>query len=159
MLISEEELNRRLASPKNLVNSLHVVKSISRKYSPRAPESLRVVAGTLAHIDGSVPAVAREMGLSARQVEVAKKLPAVKTSVERVQDLALDMLIDSLGLLTPERVCEEKAKDISAIAANLSRVYSNVRPASAEENRTQILIYAPRQRSVEDFEVVEVRAG
>lgn len=147
MLISEEELKRRLNSPRNLVNSLR---------KEEAPKTLQVVAGTLAHIEDKKE-VAREFGMSESQINKAKNLPEVKSTVNRVQELALDMLLDSLGLLSKDLLIGEKPKDISIIAANLSRVYSNISPKNVQESRTQVLIYTPQQRSVKDYDIIDVK--
>ena len=167
MQITKEEMDRRLNSPKNLVNSLggrqiipektlHIVKELPRaENTPHAPRSLQIIAGALAHIE-PVKSVAGELGMSESQVQRAKKLPEAKSTVERVQDLALDMLLDSLGLLTVNHIRGESPKDVSIIAKNLSGIYNNVRPHREIDARTQVLVYAPQQRELDDFRAIEV---
>jgi hypothetical protein len=73
-----------------------------------------------------------------------------------VQELALLKTIEVLGLLDADDIAGEKPRDRAAIAASLSRVYSNVRPAATgNANAVQFVVYAPSIKSDKHFEVVE----
>jgi hypothetical protein len=184
MKISLEELNRRLTSEKNIVNTLPAKKS--EKFSetpgrspekskgndstnknncgrlpelPNAPKSLRVVAGVCARVDNGVIA-SNAFGLTPGQVRYAAKDQQTKLTEKQVQETALICLMDTLGLLTADRIADEKPKDISAIAANLSRVHSNLRPREdVSSNNVQVNIYTPKQRRVDEYDVIEVQTG
>jgi hypothetical protein len=166
MIISDEELERRLQSPKNLANLLDRSRICTRVVSSsppatRAPVVVRATAGALA-IQSSVPEVAEEFQLSPNSVREATHShnPEVKSrvdnAIERVRDLALDKLMESLGLITEEKVKKSTARDISVIAANMSRVVENVTPKQVGGN-VQLVLYAPNRVAKEsDFTIVEV---
>ena len=83
-----------------------------------------------------------------------------KLTEKKVQEVALTRLMDALGLLTPISMFNEKPKDISSIAANLSRVHSNLRDRNGETgNQLNVTIYAPSQRKLSDYDSIEVKTG
>jgi hypothetical protein len=80
----------------------------------------------------------------------------VDNAIERVRELALDKLMESLGLLTEEKVKKSTARDISVVAANMSRVVENVTPKQVGGN-VQLVLYAPNRVANEsDFAIVEI---
>ena len=84
-----------------------------------------------------------------------------KITEKEVEEIALTRLMDALGLLTIDSMIGEKPKDLSIIASNLSRVHKNLKPdsvsgATAPGAQVQVTIYAPQQRSIQDYEVLEV---
>ena len=169
MRITQEELLRRLNNPNNLVNKLPSKKgndadnrnNAGRKPDlPNAPKSLRVVAGVLSKIDNGV-AASHATGLTNGQARYAAKQVETKLTVKHVEEIALTRLMDALGLITPESMEGEKPKDLSIIAANLSRVHRNVSADSRTSSETQVnvTIYAPKQRTLSDFESIEVCTG
>lgn len=156
MRINQEELQRRINSPKNLVNKLTVIKKEKRTYSPRMTPEVSNVVGITSKIDGPTKAAA-EFGVSVHQARnAAAKIPDEKLG--RVQDLALSMLMDSLGLLTPENISGEKPKDISQIAKNLSTIYNNTR-SQDNNNGATIIVVAPESKRVKDYDIIEVRVA
>jgi len=130
---------------------------------PNAPKSLRVVAGILAKSDNGVVAAQNisqviDAKFTNEQARYAAKQNDKLTEKE-VEEVALTRLMDALGLLTIDSMVGEKPKDISIIAANLSRVHKNLKSDSHEAgagNQVQVNIYAPQQRSIKDYEVLEV---
>jgi hypothetical protein len=166
MVINDEELRRRLESPKNLANLIdrsRICTIVSKSSPPtaRAPVVVRATAGALA-IQSSVPEVAAEFKLSPNSVREAthSRNPEVRSrvdnAIERVRELALDKLMESLGLLTEEKVKKSTARDISVVAANMSRVVENVTPKQIGGN-VQLVLYAPsRAASESDFAIVEI---
>lgn len=172
MEISKEALNKRLNSNSNLLNSLGIavaeqrVPSIIEKpivtevTKPVKSQELRVVAGTLAHFDTKA-SVAAALNLTVQQVDSAKNSNAatleqrVKTVVDSVSELALTKVMDCLGLLSVDALCNEKPKELANIAANLSRVHSNVRRTSAESGTAPVfVIHAPTMNTVNNYEKV-----
>jgi hypothetical protein len=173
MQITQEELNRRLNSTKNLSVQLNASSAARRGNDannrnnsgrkaevPNAPASLRLVAGICARADGNSCATARELDLTSGQVRYAAGAKETKLTVQKVQEVALSRLMDSLGLLNPDEISGEKPKDISIIAANLSRVHSNLRSKDDRaENAVNITIYSPQLRRVDEFECIEVQSA
>jgi hypothetical protein len=164
MKITQEELERRLKNPANLVNKIKRGNDENNRNNagrlpeiPNAPKSLRIIAGVCAKIDNGNIA-ARALDITPGQARYAARTE--KLSEKRVQEVALTRLMDALGLLTPVSMLNEKPKDISSIAANLSRVHKNLAPASAvPDNQVNITIYSPKQREIKDYEVIEVACG
>jgi len=129
---------------------------------PNAPTSLRIVAGVLANAEGNAAQVARNLQLTSGQVRYAEKIetPEAKLTEKKVQEVALTRIMDAFGLLNPVTMAGEKPKDISSIAANLSRVYANLREKdSGTNNNLTVQIYAPSQRKLTDYETIEVQTG
>jgi len=165
MVIDNEELQRRLRSPKNIANlidkSYHCTKPNGSTPRQRAPVLVRATAGALAK-QTSVKEVSETFNLSPNVVREAthstnpEVRERVDTALDRVRELALDKLMESLGLLTEDKVKKSTARDISVIAANMSRVVENVTPKQVGGN-VQLILYAPqRQASENDFTVVEI---
>jgi len=186
MQITQEELERRLTEASNLCNRISRVSpappapvggrgndennrnNAGRKPEiPNAPASLRIVAGVLAKAEGNGAQVARNLKLTPGQVRYASVSDAaasgtgkVKITEKQVQEVALNRLMDALGLLDAGAFISEKPKDISTIAANLSRVHSNLRPKDERAgDNVNITIYSPKQRRLEDFDVIEIQTG
>lgn len=81
----------------------------------------------------------------------------IENRLKPIQDKAIDKLMESLGLLSPEKMDKCGAKDLSTISANLSKVVSNTMPKDVnQDNRTQIVMYAPKMKDVDEFKVVEI---
>jgi hypothetical protein len=167
MQISEEELKRRLGTDKNLVNKLRRGNDADNRNDagrlpdiPNAPESLRAVAGITAKLDGNATKTAEALGLTKGQV-----LYAVKENdpidEKKVQEVALSRLMDSLKLLTPVSMINEKPKSLSSIAADLSRVHRNLTPIHGEAaaSGVTINIYSPKRRELNDYESIEIKTG
>lgn len=165
MVISKEELQRRLNSQKNFqaVLDQRVPQKPVVKVQPKpkqvqavpAPRDARIVAGALAATGVPQKTIAREFGLTTNQVQKAQKLPEVRSTVERVKEIALDKLMASLNLMTEDKFENSSLKDLSAVAANLSRVVERTTP---QENNTtlQLIVYAPEQKTERSYKVLDV---
>ena len=170
MLIELEQAAERLESPDNIVNRLDI-QPIPKGGNPYGrhgrPFEEKVNAGALAHIKTSRE-VAEETGYSARQVRslkiaspdqstIDKELAsAIDQKLDQCRDKALDRLMESLGLLNDEKMEKCNAKDLSAVAANMSKVASNSSRAGVAGNQFNVVIYAPRQKELKEFDCVDV---
>jgi hypothetical protein len=146
MIISEDELKRRLNSDKNLATKLN-----------KKPDVVKTVGGVLSKIE-PIKEVSKELNIPVKELRAAQKTPAAVVTTQRVQELALSMLMESLGLLTKSNLIDEKPKDISIIAANLSRVYNNVSPKDTSTGKVNVTVMCPTQRNISDYQVVEIHA-
>lgn len=173
MEITKEELNKRLNSSKNLINSLAigdvvassnvvVMEPKEKEYTkPIESVELRTLAGSLSHFD-SVRNVAESLCITEQQVTSAKNSKSsllrkqVKDTVEEVSELALSKLMDALGLLRVENMMDLKAVDISKIASNLSRVHSNVKKVDQGSTTPMFVIHAPTMNTVNNYETINV---
>jgi hypothetical protein len=172
MEITKEELNKRLGSSKNLINSLSLTDTPKSNVVVMEPKEapytkpiesveLRTLAGSLAHFD-SIDNVAESLSLTKQQVITSKNSTngelkkRVKDTVDEVSELALSKLMDALGLLRVESMMDLKAVDISKIASNLSRVHSNVKKVDQGSTSPMFVIHAPVQNNINHYETVSI---
>lgn len=182
MLITKEQAEARLNSPDNLANQVvrnnshfEIVKiNHGGREQGRATdltEQERATIGALAHLD-TAKNIAREFGISRQHVENLKfgrvgarggdekEHPELKSKLgqklEQVRDVALDKLMESLGLITQENLSECDAKDLSGIAANMSKVVEKTLPKQDGSQGVKIQIYAPQLKEIDQFKLVEV---
>ena len=73
------------------------------------------------------------------------------------QDVAMNKLLESLGYMTTEKLDKCKATDLSSIAANMSKVVSNVRTKTDQTGPVvNVNVYAPELRNERTFKTIEV---
>lgn len=137
------------------------------------PLATKALVGTLANLESqSNIELAADFGLSKDQVSAFKNgkstvngqvNPDLKEKIDdnlgQVRDAAADILMQTLGLLTPERIQSiQKVKDVTAVAKDMSTIIRNATPQSAQGNGPQniIQIINHGQRSEDSYEVVEV---
>jgi len=172
MLLDKDDKEKRLQSPRNLLNllprnavafrPLHVTKQIGTK---NIPLPLKVVAGVLAKTE-PVKEVAEVFDISESSVRAAKNgkgnsdvRDAVAATSEKIRDLALDKLMSSLGIINGETLGNCTAKDASVVARNLAGVVGQLSPREKlDGNQVTFVIYAPKQKTEEHFQTVEVQA-
>lgn len=148
------------------VHSVNVKVEHPPEREPNTPQikgdSARKLLGTLARLEGP-SAAAEALGVTPQQARSAahSKAPmlrdVVNQNVDRVKELALTRVMESLGLLDVDLMGSCSAKDLSLIAANMSRIVSNLSPhdGAAAPSKT-LIIYAPHQREVDDFKVIDI---
>ena len=145
MEISEEEADRMLNHPKNLMNNVRFVKlrKGSRNGGKEVPGIIRELIGIAAHKD-TAKVVAGEFGVSESTVNAAKKGnvgvnrhdPELKDKIDTavdeerksVRDIALDRVAHMLATtITPENLdgVREPAKAVS-IAKDLAAIADKV---------------------------------
>jgi transcriptional regulator with XRE-family HTH domain len=81
---------------------------------------------------------------------------AVEQAIESARNKALDRLMASLGLLTDDKLSGCSARDISSIAANMSRVVEKTMPDRDRMGNINLVIYSPELKTEKSFEVVEI---
>lgn len=181
MVINKEEMDRRLLAAKNLARFARdldpAVESVSqskeeisplptakRENNPRSEnKEARIVAGAL-YRSGQLSAkeAAKEMGLTPNQVIGAahSKDTDVQTRMEsninRAREMALDKMIDALGLLDNERMQDCSVRDIASVAEKMHRIASGSRESGPREDSVKLIIYAPEQKKMNDFKVIDV---
>lgn len=171
MLIDKVELERRLSSSRNILNTLplrdntKVVPLHKTKCHATAqpvPQALKVIAGVLAKTE-PIKEVAEALDVSTSVVsrakngkEVAKAVDAVTT---RIRDMALDKLMASLGIINDENLASCGAKDASLVARNLAGVVDKLTPREQAGTNVQLIVYAPKQRSEEHYDTIDIKVG
>lgn len=77
-------------------------------------------------------------------------------------DTAMDKLLTSLGFITSDKMENANAKDLSGIAANLSKVANNLTPNLNKEVNGQnikVILFQPKPMEEKHFEVIEISVG
>lgn len=137
------------------------------------PDSLRRIIGETAISDGRQEALSlgNNFGISPSAVSAytqgAKSTAsyderpnqsAIVSAKERIARSARNKLRSALSALTPEKIAEAKAVEISTIAKNMAGVIKTMepdKPFNGEGSGSPtFILYAPQFRREEDFEVV-----
>ena len=186
MIYSEEQANIILNHGNNLSNRVEkdsrdnlVIKKIQHGTEHNDRKSLsteeRVLIGSMARAGfGTHQEIADEMGLAKSTVTNASQgrttfsthprfVPhpeleeKILDKLEPVREKALQKLMQSLDVISEEKLEDLSAKDASVVASNMSKIVVNTLPKNEmNDNRIQIVMYGPKQKELKDFEVVEV---
>lgn len=176
MRINQAELERRLQSPNNLTRSLpgstvyvpdnDNVTFEKKEPRPKAkepplPTETKILAGSMVRQGLPAKDVADSLSITVGQVNSAKnsKDPrvqaAINYSLERVQELAIDKLMQAMGLMTIEKFETASLKDLSIVSANMSRIIEKTR-VQEDGTRIQLVIYAPEMRKQSGYKMLDV---
>jgi hypothetical protein len=183
MIISETEKNERLNGEYNLLNRLAnrasrsgdalIISPEPLGRKPEVPNIPPIIKEIVATATRSGEATNKEMadafGISTRTVSDAKDgrvgkrrdeelETRIEQNVDKIRDSAVQRIMKSLNVMSDEKLENCKARDLSGIAANLSKVVDNLAPREKESafQGVQIVFYSPRMKSVADFEVIDV---
>ena len=182
MLLTKEQAERRLNSPDNLANQLthengrfklikmnrggHATKG---KPHDNYTDEERAYLAAISKVS-SVPDVCNIFGVSddavwnwrAGRVRRAgdpelKEHPKLKQSIEDrlgiTRDAALDKLMETLGLMSKDKISDCNAVQQSTIANNLSTVVGKTMPSTMSISGSNVVVYAPQQRKIKDFDI------
>jgi hypothetical protein len=163
MEITQEEMNRRLNSTKNLINKLNIADnqgpSIVRKpmhvYTPTAPKEVKILAAALVASGAAASDVGKELGLSLKQVASEKNNPVVLDTMERVRNLALDKMLIAMGLMTQDKFENATLKDLAATCGSLSRVIEKTQSRDSGPI-VQFIVHAPQAKSMGSYQTIDV---
>ena len=163
MLITYEEMQRRLNSSRNLVNKLNILNSgvkvqqlPIKKHTPAANKDVKVAAATLVALGTPTKDVCSQFNLSPAQVYSAKDDPRVQSSIDRVRNLALDKMLIAMGLMTQEKFENATLKDLASSVSSLSRAVSSIAPKESGDNVVQFIVHAPQSKSLSQYKTIEV---
>jgi hypothetical protein len=136
------------------------------------PESLRKIIGENAVEEGSkaTKVMTNAFGISDSSLSAYKhganstasyNDPAFKPAIDKVRDKitrkARSRLIASLNAITPEKLSDEKPRDLAGIAKDMSAIIKNMEPDAEKDKIPQaLIIFAPRMVTEEKFEVIDV---
>lgn len=184
MILSEEDINTRLASEDNIVNLLSPVEShikvIPRNDSgvgdrgPAVPDLIRkLIANVTNQSDETKTEVADVFGVGVPEVskysrglvhnrldtelkQIADKSTGQKT--ESAHNLALDNLILSLGEVTARMPEASNLKEAAKIAVDMSRVVSQLRPKEEEASKvkTLVVIKMGNQKEESQYQTIDI---
>ena len=88
-------------------------------------------------------------------VELEKNNKDVRTVIS---ELASDKIKSSLNLLTDDKISNCGARDIAGITKDLSAIIKNITPETGMISNNQVIIYKPRLKEEDDYEIIEVTA-
>lgn len=177
MYVDPELIKQRAASPANLAIK-H--RSVSIKDKPALDHETKVFLGTMAQASGHRE-VERQFGELATQTAISNFAMGI-TSVgkgvdtklqedvekasqsvsDKVSERATNTLMTALGLVDDrlskkDQAAQIKTVDIARIAKDMSTIHNNMTPKnqlSGPSFGMQIVIHAPVQKTVRDFDVV-----
>lgn len=192
MFINDEEFDRRVNRDDNLITKLRKDKNHKgrgeikdgqgrQKGDNNVPPIVREIVGTLAQFD-SRSSIADAFNVSPAQVsnykngmvtpqlgdshdENIRLQQAIDRNLSRVRDKALEKLVMTLDAITPEKVhTTVKAKDLSAVASNLSSIVQKSMPIAIQRRihessgsaQVQLNLYAPTTKDEQDYEVITI---
>lgn len=180
MLLDDTTSTNILENPKNLVNqvskngnNLEIKPAREFTHNKVLTTEERVLIGTLAKTGlDSQKNIAEEFNINQAQVSYLKNSrvnnlanptykehpelrQALDNKLSEVQEKSLNLLTRALGI-SEDKIDAVNAKDASIIALNAARVISNVAPRSTEESKINIVMYAPRQKELKEYEVEEI---
>ena len=179
MLYSEEQAEIILNHRENLVNKIDTVgvelKEIRHGGDKRKQPSTaeRKVIGAMARSGlGNRAEISKEFDVSVDTVtnyahgrvtrlsdDGYKEHPELKIEeqLSPIRERALEKLMSSLGVITDDKLKVLSAPQASLVASQMSKVVKNTMPeVHNNDNRTQIVIMTPKQKDLEDYQMVEV---
>ena len=137
------------------------------------PLATKTLVGTLANLDRqSNVELANDFGLSKDQVSAFKHgkstvngevNPELKEGIDNnlgvVKDKAEEILLQTLGLITPERLIGvQKVKELVSVAKDMSTIVRNVTPQQSNAPQNLIQIINHGQNTEEAYETIEIQS-
>lgn len=122
-------------------------------------ESCKSIANTFGVTQPTVNKAAR--GLIGNRLDKALAADVEATSersLEEAHSAAIDCMMDSLTFLKPKlKDPDIKARDLSRIATDMSRVTSNIQPKGEGNNNVKVIFFCPeKQKTEKDYDVIDV---
>jgi hypothetical protein len=159
-------LGRNRTSPEVIEGESTVVNRNSHGRTKGATELApfdRELLGTITKLDGPtaaseifgvVPSTAFQAGQGNFKKDTGLS-ERVTRNLERVREVALDRLLSSVNLMEDDKMEGLSAKDLSAIASNLSRVVEKTLPKDLNVGPVaQLIVYAPTRVQEEYYKTV-----
>lgn len=178
--ISNEEITKRVNSKDNLVNRVvhHRVREGQGYTSPKIPIEIKKVAAILTNEGESQTQISKDLGVGRRNVSniergltsdqnVDERLTGViKETKDRVnnkreeaENLAINNLLRSLDLL-PQTIGKKSSKTISSVAKDMAIIANQMANRDVDGNGNKAVhlhIYAPRQKSISEYEIIDAK--
>lgn len=114
----------------------------------QAAKAFNVTAGTALRA-----AHGKTQGADNERIAAARQERVVET-----QDLAMNKLLTSLGLMTEDKMANAKLTDLSRVAVDMSRVFEKTLPKETNNGTpvVQLTLYCPTIKSEREYKVVDV---
>lgn len=170
----QENLSKPVSKSVPIIHPQIVDINRGRGHNPNTPDSLRKVIGETAISDGRQEALSlgRMVGVSPSAVSAytqgatstasydeTPNKPTINSAKERIARSARNKLRQALVALTPDKISEAKAVEISTIAKNMAAVVKQMEPerpanGDGQQGSPTFILYAPQLRKEENFDVV-----
>lgn len=174
-LLTVLEAQSRLSSTDNLLNKLELRELKHNKGNSVGVKGrgieIQAKAAALAHvlpskdvqrITGYGPAHINRLkqGITSENVPFAPVNEELKEKTEEklkvIRDEAVKKLMLAMGMITPDKLEKCEARDLSIVAGNMSKIVERTIPKESSTNTVNLVVYSPQQKSLRDFEVVEI---
>lgn len=178
--LTDEDIESKLSSPDNLVNRL-TVHSLVRGSGAYVPIEIKKAIAILGTEGESNIDLAEAFNLERSTVNkttngysTGRQIPELKEVIQKTKSqlqsnretaegLAVSALLDSLQIL-PEAISEingkNKAKKLSSVAKDMAAIANQMADKNADSNgdskAVHVHLYAPKQKQVEDYEIIDV---
>jgi hypothetical protein len=133
------------------------------------PPIFRALAGTAAKL-GTAKKTAEVYGMNPSMVHhykhgrtsQDKESPGLAEAVDHntllIRSQVLDVLSETVGLITTEKLDNKDAKELSMIARNLSGILASTKPTviTPPANNAQVIVFAPEQEKETHYETIEI---
>jgi len=133
------------------------------------PPIFRALAGSAAKL-GTAAATAKAYGMNPTMVHhykhgrtsQDKPSPGLAEQIDEntnvIRAQVLDVLGQTIGLITPDKLDNQGAKELSMIARNLSSIMSATRPAEVADRSTnaQVIVFSPESEKETHYETIEI---
>ncbi len=176
-LVTDEQLKKEVAQLENTNIKQAEAKVVDIKRGRgigriEIPEDIRALVAEEAINGTPHKKISEAFGISPAQVS-AYKNDATSTatydkpdaSLKQRNDVVRTGIIDSaraklaiaLDNITDEKLAGAKLKDVAQVAQAMSGIIKNMEPAVPQtQNNTQVIVYKPRQRDEDEFEIITV---
>ena len=164
MIIDEKELQRRLNSNRNLVNSVlpkpasvpsvSPVSSINKEEKP-ASNDMRVLGASLIRQGVPEAIVCKEFKLTHKEVRSANE-QRVGSNIDKIREIALEKLLIGLGLMTQDKFENADLKVLSQSVTAISRVLERTSEKENNSTTVQFVVHTPESRPVSGYRVIDV---
>lgn len=138
--------------------------------SPNMPIEQKALIGAIANLPGSQKELAAQLDISQAQLSNIKNgkvngkadselKDKIQDRIDVINDVAIDKLMMSLGLITPEKLQVSGARVLSGVAKDMSQIVSQMAGKDKPGQQNVIVITNPGVHRESFYEVVEVDAG
>lgn len=161
MIASKEQIEERLNSKSNVIHKMHG----AGRGGPTVPSALKEVAIGLRLEGEKNSEIAKSLEISPQLVSNAfngkanlpeKSKDRIQTRKQDACDLAMDKLMDSLGLIDSEKLEDLSAVQLSVVAGNMSKVAERLEGRSGIQNNV-LVVYTTSQKAESEFRVINSR--
>lgn len=165
------------SSPFSFSDVEYLIDDVVKESKPRKPhvrlsEEQKVVAGTLAHLDGqkavaelfgpTQPAISMAArGLNggtalAQQKDNPSRREKIKDNLESIVELSSNVVVRSLTRISDRKLDDLNATGLATVASKVASVIDKINAKSATGLGSQVVIVAFDQKRIDDYNTIDV---